>query len=587
MIRTSMSRGRALGSFAAAMGLFLAGAVVTTTGAAQSAEPAGDCTAPYPVADIVSALEADQAVPVTTRSVVKGTDPVVFTGEVLEVVNDGIAFDVDMIMVKVTPPSPDEIGGIWQGMSGSPVYAADDRLIGAIAYGLSYGPSWIAGVTPFEDMDDYLAAPPAGKVAVGTSTARTIANNSDVTADQAASGFIRLPMPTGVSGVDADRVAQIRSSGTHAWLPKRTFAMGSASATASAPGPETIFAGGNLAASLSYGDVTQAGIGTATSVCDGRVVGFGHPMTFLGETTLTMHPAKALYIQAESLGAPFKVANLGAPAGTITDDHRTDITGAFDVFPETTDITSTVDYRDRTRTGASHVTVGQATAGTTFYELVGNHDRVFDAQSAGSELLSWTINGHQADGSTFSLVATDRYASDFDISFDAAFELADFVWSLSAIPGVTIDEVTTDSDVVDDHSTWNVSGLEQYRAGTWFRIGRGEPVFATAGRKLIMRAVLSSASGTVTVPVGVTIPAGASGSFARLDVTGGGSVWSRSAYPRTVAQAKRFVTALVRNDQLQVQLDLVSRRGETRKTTLSTPQDKVVYGHKAVRVFVR
>lgn len=587
MIRTAMSRGRALGSFSAAMDLFLAGAVVTTTGAAQSAEPAGDCTPPYAESDLRSALEAGD-VPVTVKSVVEGTDPVVFEGKVFGIVNDLIAFDVDMIMVELTPlTDPDRIGGIWQGMSGSPVYA-DGKLIGAIAYGLSSGPSWVAGVTPFEDMDNYLAAP-AGKVAVGPATARTIARSSDATMAEASGGFSALRMPIGVSGLSrepVDRLAQIRDSGTHAWLPKSTYAAGSASSAAAA-GPETIVAGGNLAASLSYGDVTQAGVGTATSVCDGRVVGFGHPMTFLGRTTLTMHPASAVYVQEDSVGAPFKVANLGEPAGTITDDRRTGITGFFGTAPDTTDITSTVSYGTESRTGSSHVSVAKAVAATTFYELIGNHDRVLDAQTAGSELLSWTINGHQTDGPDFSLAVTDRYASDFDITFDAAFELADFVWALSAIPGVTIDDVTTDSDVVDDHATFSVTGLEQRRAGTWVRIAKGEPVLATAGKKLALRAVLTSATGTTTAPVAVMIPAGASGSLARVDVTGGGSVWSQASYPRSVAQAQRYVTRLVRNDQLQVELELLTRRGVTRKTTLSAAQDKVVLGHRAVRILVR
>ena len=70
------------------------------------------------------------------------------------------------------------------------------------------------------------------------------------------------------------------------------------------PGADTVVAGGNLAASLSYGDITQARRRHRDPVCNGRVVGFGHPMTFLGKTTLTLHPADALYIQEESLGAP-------------------------------------------------------------------------------------------------------------------------------------------------------------------------------------------------------------------------------------------------------------------------------------------
>ena len=65
-----------------------------------------------------------------------------------------------MVMMRLSSPEIDRVGGIWQGMSGSPVYAEDGRLIGAVAYGMSWGPSPVAGVTPFADMDTYL--PPAG-----------------------------------------------------------------------------------------------------------------------------------------------------------------------------------------------------------------------------------------------------------------------------------------------------------------------------------------------------------------------------------------------------------------------------------------
>ena len=40
--------------------------------------------------------------------------------------------------------------------------------------------------------------------------------------------------------------------------------MGTAAAAGDGPGADIVVAGGNLAASLSYGDVTQAGVGTAT-----------------------------------------------------------------------------------------------------------------------------------------------------------------------------------------------------------------------------------------------------------------------------------------------------------------------------------
>src|SRR3954454_7416981 len=46
-------------------------------------------------------------------------------------------------------------------MSGSPVYAEDGRLIGAVSYGLAFGPSPVAGVTLAADMQQLLGDVPA------------------------------------------------------------------------------------------------------------------------------------------------------------------------------------------------------------------------------------------------------------------------------------------------------------------------------------------------------------------------------------------------------------------------------------------
>ena len=121
---------------------------------AQSADPAADCVQPFPVSEIAAGDQVDGL------TVVQGTNPVGFTGEILGVVEDGIAPDVDMIMIDLDMPEFARTGGVWSGMSGSPVYAQDGRLIGAVAYGLSNGPSPIAGVTPFADMNGYLGTTP-------------------------------------------------------------------------------------------------------------------------------------------------------------------------------------------------------------------------------------------------------------------------------------------------------------------------------------------------------------------------------------------------------------------------------------------
>ncbi len=127
------------------------GGAATAVPSDDSAAPVADCAAPFPLADVAKGDLVDGL------TVVSGTTPEAFTGEVLGVLNDGISPGIDMIMIDLDMPAFDETGGVWQGMSGSPVYADDGRLIGAVAYGLSYGPSTIAGITPFEDMDDYLS----------------------------------------------------------------------------------------------------------------------------------------------------------------------------------------------------------------------------------------------------------------------------------------------------------------------------------------------------------------------------------------------------------------------------------------------
>ena len=69
---------------------------------------------------------------------------------------------------------------------------------------------------------------------------------------------------------------------------------------------------------ISYGDITAGGVGTVTSVCDDRLVGFGHPMTFGGKTTLGLMPAEAVYVQADPVGPGFKVANMAPPPAPST-----------------------------------------------------------------------------------------------------------------------------------------------------------------------------------------------------------------------------------------------------------------------------
>jgi hypothetical protein len=592
MSRSVLSRGRALASLTTVLGLGL-GAAAVTSSPAQSAPPTGDCAVAYPVVDLIR----DQ--PVTGRTVAQGTAPEPFSGKVLGVVQDGIAPDVDMVMVRLTSTEIDRVGGIWEGMSGSPVYAEDGGLIGAVAYGLAAGPSPVAGITPFAAMDDYLAAgTPASTVRVGDRAARAIAAETSVSTAAAAEGFRQLGMPLGVSGVSGGRLAWAERAtlrARHSWLPASTYKIGAAAAEDEGPGADTIEAGGNLAASLSYGDVTAAGVGTATSRCGDRVVGFGHPMTFTGSgSTLSMHPADAVYVQENSLGAPFKVANLGAPVGTITDDHTTGITGVFGAPAESVTVTSNVAYAGRARQGTTRVSVRDFVPSTAFYENLLNHDAVIDGYTKGSELQSWTITGTSKLG-PFELASQERYASQSDITSMSVWDVADLSYLLGQVPGVRISDVHVDSAVTADSSTYELTRLEQRIRGRWSTVGKGSPVLARAGRAVRMRATVTDGTGTRKVPFQIAIPARTRGSVGRMVVSGGanGDMFgddesSESFFGEapTIGSIQRMLRTRTRNDQVSVGLALETRRSYKVVRAASAPQDKVVSGTRQVRVLV-
>jgi hypothetical protein len=588
-------RGRVLASLTAAA--LVAGTATATLGSSAQAAPTPDCKAPYPIADLT------QGDLVNGLTVSQGVTPQAFTGDVIGVLDDGIAPGLDMVIVDLDSPAIQAAGGIWQGMSGSPVYAGDGRLIGAVAYGLAYGPSPIAGVTPFEDMDDYLAsAKPGAKV--DARTAKAIAAASDVSAAQASQGFEPLGVPTGVSGVGATRLSKLNHD-KRAYFPKSAFAAGRAAPAAATA--DDVVAGGNLAASYSYGDITSGGVGTATSVCDGKVVGFGHPMDFLGETTLSLHPANALYVQPDPLGAPFKVANFAGPAGTISEDHLTGITGTFGATPAGTTVTSDVSFNGRNRVGSSTVTVPDAWPSVTFFQQVANHDRVVDAIRKGTESQSWVIKGSQG-GTPFTFSHSDRFTSSYDISYDASFELADLVYLLSSVEGVKVDSIDVDGDVTKSAATYSVGGNEQLVKGEWKKVNNRNPATVRAGGTLRLRVILRGSDGTVArVPYSFKVPKRAGGQRGQVFLTGGNDFFSEEFFyeefggAMTLSDISSYVEGLVRNDQVAAQLfiggypggggeeECRGCRGDgvIQKDTTLGPADKVVGGFKRLKIVVK
>ena len=576
-MKKPVSRGRILASAAVSAGLCLAGTAALST---PSQAATGSCDTAFPVAD----LTANQVVHGLT--VTSGTTPSTFDGSVIGVLDDGIEPGVDMVMITLSSPQITEVGGIWEGMSGSPVYAADGTLIGAVAYTLSYGSTPVAGITPWEDMQTYAGTPaPPAHVRISAAAARKIAAATDVTKAQAASGFRELRAPTVVSGLGPRALAKATG---RPYLSNSVTAAGRATG-ASSPDASDMVAGGNLVATEATGDIVFGGLGTITSVCAGRVVGFGHPMEFAGHSTYGLAGANALYIQGDSLGSPYKVANVGDLLGTIDQDRMTGISGPIGPIPDSTPITSTVTYHPdsgavRTRTGSSDVQLPAAAASVTFYELVANHQNVLDAYQKGSEAQSWTVHGHTTGGA-FTFKGGNRYADTADITYGSSWDLPDLLYLLTSLDGVTVDSVDVTSAVVDDSSVLKIVGADQRRGGTWHALDSHKPLLLRAHSTATLR--LRYAGGTHGPAFHVTVPAGTRGFRGFLSASEAEGYPFERDFPRTLAGVRKLVQKAERNDEAQIDFYAFGGKSHSVRSQQATARgNKVITGHLDLKVKV-
>jgi hypothetical protein len=535
----------------------------------------GTCDTAYPVSD----LTAGQTVHGLTVS--SGTTPSDFTGSVIGVITDGVEPGVDLVMAKLSSDDIDQ-AGIWEGMSGSPVYDdATGDLIGAVSYTLSYGQTSIAGITPWEDMQQYAGTPAPLTVRIPASAAKAIAGRSSVTQSQALQGFHELRAPAVVAGVSQRAIDQAR---TRPYLRRDVTAAGHSAAASSTA---DMVAGGNLVATMSSGDITIGGLGTITSVCNDRVVGFGHPMNFAGKTTYGLAGASALYIQPDPLGPSFKVANVGSLLGTIDQDRMTGISGPLGPLPASIPVTSTVTYDDgtstRSRTGETDVQLPDAAAEATYFELTTNAQTVVDAYGPGGEQQTWTITGHTPAG-PFSFSAGNVYADKYDIIDAASYDVPDLLWALTRLKSVTLDSVDVQSTVNDDSSRLKITGVQQRRGGAWVDVSRRHRAVVSAGKTATMRLVFK---GGATQSFQLKVPGKARGMEGEVEVEGGFPYPFERGGLGTFAGIEKAVENLTRNDQARVGFFAFGKRQVVHVETKTAPAGKVMTGRKLVGVVVR
>lgn len=225
----------------------------------------------------------------------------------IQVVDDFLP-PMPVYMVEASDPVLIQLGGIAQGMSGSPIFT-EQGTWGAIAYGFNSqdSPPYYFFVTPIEWV--------IGKKGAIPLTKRT--------ATWRGSGISPLVIP--LLGTGLNRISQSND-------PSLLSEVMSAGKTQQHQiGFE---AGRPLAVGLMLGEVTAAGLGSISYVDGNRIYGFGHPMFGVGAVELPIIEAVVLG-PISNLSAPYKFATLNPTVrGTLTEDRLPAVRGVLGEGPE-------------------------------------------------------------------------------------------------------------------------------------------------------------------------------------------------------------------------------------------------------------
>ena len=223
------------------------------------------------------------------------------------------------IMVLVFGDAIERVGGIADGMSGSPVYL-DGRLAGAISHVYEGTDRSIGLVTPIESMLKLLslaaeserhclpaAEPVRSPLLVSGISGRSL---------EMASAALRGLRPVIVAPAAGARIGQLRAD----------VAPGSA-----------------IAVQLVDGDIGISTIGTVTYVESDAFIAFGHHFEAAGSVDYMVSAAEIVLI-VQSDNGPYKIAAPLSPVGHVTQDRFTGIAGTLGADAATVEVT--VDVRD-------------------------------------------------------------------------------------------------------------------------------------------------------------------------------------------------------------------------------------------------
>jgi hypothetical protein len=308
--------------------------------------------------DIMSVKDVKPGMKGYGLTVFEGTKPDKFDVEVIDVLKN-FRPRQELILVKTKHPRL-EVAKVVAGMSGSPIYL-NGKMIGAYAYGWTFGREPVAGVTPIENMIADLVRPlpktvdgwplqalpttakSKQKHAKNTNSkkVRSTANrfrgklgNYDVTAhakqlakryqksfSTTSSAAAPVATPLLVGGMTSGAIELAKELLSPLGL-EPLQAGGGAGIEPNAP--TRYVDGGAVGVELISGDMSASGLGTVTRVEGDKLVAFGHPMMESGVTALPTAVGRVLWFLASDMRS-FKIGMPVRPIGALVNDRQASI----------------------------------------------------------------------------------------------------------------------------------------------------------------------------------------------------------------------------------------------------------------------
>jgi hypothetical protein len=488
----------------------------------------------------------------TGVTTIRGTTPTSFSVEVLGVIDDYIWLDIPVIVVRITGPSSflDEVGGVFFGMSGSPV-TVNGKLIGSVSYGVSWDPT-IVGLTPADAMIDLLGRQSASgtsalpeRLAFDDATRRAVARATGRAPGDVTSGLRLLPSYLLVSGLSAARLDELQAR-----LDERNAGLTVASGgsmDAGLPVSSQPFAAGQpIGSVLAWGDYTIWAAGTVAIACSDEVVAFGHSVFGWppGDIEIGMTGVNVLAVgSGEGLWAGDMVPVLTEPRGAFVQDRFAGQAGFVGVAPDSAPITSSLTSLD-TGTSRDGLTESLYQENWWFEETVWGHmvlnlGAVQGGLGPGSSMLDFTVEGRRADGATFTVANHTAVASPYDAT-ESVWRLVSVLdqlifnpWERIEITGVDTAGWITEAQLIGEITRVRVSSsLEP-------RLKERSEVRARPGDRVTVEVTMTSAEAPTTVETfQIKVPRRAS--WTDVSLRGGRERW----YGRSIDSFEQLLAFL-------------------------------------------